>query len=86
MDDAVNVWVLLKHLVEGGFVGNIEVVEGGLLAADELDAVQDFGGRVVEIIGDDDFVVILQETEGREGADVACTTTMSPSVPAAVSR
>jgi hypothetical protein len=41
VDDIVNVWVLCKNLVEGGFVCDVAFVEGGSLAADELDAIDD---------------------------------------------
>jgi hypothetical protein len=43
VNDIVNVWVLLEHLVESSFIGNVALVKGWALAADELDAVDDFG-------------------------------------------
>jgi hypothetical protein len=39
VDNVINVWVLRKDLVEGGFVCNVAFVEGRPLAADELDAI-----------------------------------------------
>jgi hypothetical protein len=47
MDDIVDVWVLFKDLVERSLVCDIALVERRSLAADELDAVYDFLGRVV---------------------------------------
>lgn len=47
MDDVVNVWVLLENLVECGLILNVKLVEFRLLAANELDAVDDLLGRVV---------------------------------------
>ena len=76
MNDIVNVWVLVKDLVESGFVGDVALVEGRALAADELDAVDDFSRRVVEVVDNDDLVVCLEQGEGGEGADVAGTTVL----------
>lgn len=71
MDDAVNVGVGSKHLVEGSRVGDIGLDELGPLAADQFNAVDDFGGRVVQVVGDDNLVASLEEGEGREGANIA---------------
>ena len=79
VDDIVNVWVLLKHLVECRLICYIDLVEGWSLAADELDAVDDFWGGVVEVVDDDDLVVCFEEGEGCKGANVA-STTKPPSV------
>jgi hypothetical protein len=43
----------------------------GSLARDELDAVDDLFGGVVEVVDDDHFVVGLEQGQGCEGADVA---------------
>jgi hypothetical protein len=74
VDDIVNVWVLGKDLVQRGLVGDVALVEGWPLAADELDAVDDFLGGVVEVVDDDDLVVCLEERERCEGANVASAT------------
>lgn len=74
MDDVVNVGVLLEHLVERGLILDVELVELWLLAADELDAVDDLLGRVVEVIDDDDLVAGLEEGKRCERANVAGTT------------
>lgn len=74
VDDIVNVWVLGEDLVQRCFVCNITFVKGGSLAADELDAVDDFWRRVVEIVDDDDLVVCLKQGKCCEGANVACAT------------
>jgi hypothetical protein len=76
VDDIVDVGVLSKHLVQRGLVCDVAFVEGGALAADELDAVDDLGGGVVEVVDDDDLVVGFEERKGREGADVARATAM----------
>jgi hypothetical protein len=80
VDDIVDVWVLLKHLVERGLICNVDLVKGRSLAADELDTVHDFWGGVVEVVDDDDLVVCLEEGKGCEGANVAGSTAPS-SVP-----
>lgn len=61
MDDVVNVWMLIEHLVESFLVCNIEFIESGSLPADELNAVDYFLGGVIEAVDDDDLVVGLEE-------------------------
>lgn len=74
MNDAINIRMLLKHFIQSLLIGDIARVELGSLAANELDAVEDFVGGVVEVVDDDDLVVGLEEGEGGEGADVAGAT------------
>lgn len=74
MDNAVNVGVSLEHLVEVLLVGDIELNELGLLAADQLNAVQSLGGGVVQVVSNDDLVASLQQSEGGERANVARAT------------
>ena len=74
MDDIVNVWVLSEDLVERCLVCDVAFVEGGSLAADELDAVDDFWRGVVEVVDDDDLVICLKKGKGCEGANVASAT------------
>jgi hypothetical protein len=71
VNDAVNVGVGSKHLVEGSWVGDISLDELGLLAADQFNAVDDFDGRVVQVVSNNNLVASLEEGEGREGADIA---------------
>lgn len=71
VDHAVDGGVRREDGVEGGFVGDVDAVEGRAVAGDELDAVEGDGGGVVQVVDDDDVVVVLEEGEGREGADVA---------------
>lgn len=74
MNDVVNVGVLLEHLVESSLILDVKLVELGLLAADELNAVDDLLGRVVEVVNDDDLVASLEKSECCEGANVASAT------------
>jgi hypothetical protein len=74
VNDIVNIRVLLEHLIQGLLIGDVERVVLGFLAADQLNAVQDLFGGVVEVVDDDDLVVGLEESERGEGADVAGTT------------
>ena len=71
VNDAVDGRVLFKDAVKGRLVGDIEVHKGRPLAADELDAVEDLVGRVVQVVGHDHLVVGLEQRERREGPDVA---------------
>lgn len=74
MDDAVNVGVGLEDLIEGGLVGDIQLSELGLLAGDQLDALEGLGGGIGQVVGDDDLVASVEEGEGGEGADIARST------------
>ena len=60
MDNAVNLGMRIEDLVERGLVGYVDIVEGGSLAADKLDAVDGNGRGVIEVIDDYDIVVILE--------------------------
>lgn len=44
MDHIVNVWVVVENFVKSSLVCDVELVELGPLAADELNAVDDFLG------------------------------------------
>lgn len=72
MNHVVDVAVLFEHGIESSLVGDIEVHKLRPLTADELDAVEDFGGGVVQIVRNHCFVACFEEREDREGADVAC--------------
>lgn len=74
MDNVVNIWVLLEDLVERSLILNVELVELWLLAADELNAVDDLLRGVVEVVDDDDLIASLEESERCERANVAGTT------------
>lgn len=74
MNDAVNLGVSRKDLVELLLVGDVGLVELGSLAANELNAVEGDLGRVVETVYNDNLVAILQECKRCEGANVAGAT------------
>jgi hypothetical protein len=74
VDHIVNVGVVVKDLVESSLVADVGLVELGSLAADELNAVDDFLGGVVETVDDDDLVVGFEEGQSGKGANVACAT------------
>lgn len=71
MNDAVNGRVLVKDVVEGLFIGNVDVVEGRTAAAKLLDAVEDDFERVVEVVDNDDVVIVFEESQSGKGANVA---------------
>jgi hypothetical protein len=66
--------MLLEHLVEAGLIGDIDFVKSRALLGDQLDAIQDNLGRVVEAVDDDDVVAMLEEGNCGERADVASAT------------
>lgn len=84
VDHAVNVGVLAEDLVQGSLVGDVDIVELGALAADELDAIDDFLGGVVDVVDDDDLVTSLEKRQRGEGANVASATVQCKSSCASV--
>lgn len=78
MNNAVNVGVCGKDLVEGRWVGDISLHELRLLAGDQLNAVDDLCRRVVQVVGDDNLVASLEQGQGREGPDVARSSKSEP--------
>lgn len=74
MNDIVNLWVLLENLLQLGLVGDVDVVDLWLLAANKLNAVCDLFERVVVVVYDDDIVSGLEESEGSERTNVSGTT------------
>ncbi|GKT45248.1 uncharacterized protein ColSpa_05429 [Colletotrichum spaethianum] len=86
VDDAVDLGVLLEDGIEAGLVGNVDLVEVGALAAQELDAVDGDLGRVVEAVDNDHIVAVLEQGEGGEGANVAGTTASHQDARLAIAR
>lgn len=74
MDNIVNIRMLVENLIQPLLVRDIARVVLGSLARNELDAVDDFFGGVVEVVDDHDLVVGFEESERGEGADVAGAT------------
>lgn len=74
MDHGVDGRVLLEDLAQRLLVGDVDLVELGAAAADELDAVERDLGRIVEVIDYDDIVAVLEKRQRRERANVAGAT------------
>lgn len=74
MDDAVDLGVSLEDLVEAVLLGDIDLNEVGLLAADGLNAVQSLSRGVVQVVSDNNLVISLQQGQSGERANVARTT------------
>lgn len=71
MDNIVNVGVLLEDLIQSGLIGDINIVESGALATDELDAIDDLLRRIVEIIDNYNLVIGFEERENCKGTNIA---------------
>lgn len=74
MDNVVDIRVLAEDLVQGLLIVDVNIVKLRLLAADELDAVDNFLRGIAQIVNDDNFVVGLEQRKRREGANVASAT------------
>lgn len=75
VDDIVDVWVFIEDSVQRLLVGDVDFLVLWSLAADELDSVQHFVGRIVEVVYNDDLVVGFEKRKGCERANVARATT-----------
>lgn len=71
MDDAVNIRMVLKNLIEGAIVGDVEVVKLRSLAANQLNPVDSLFGRIVQIVGNDDLVPGFQQSQCGERSYVS---------------
>jgi hypothetical protein len=74
VDDAVDGGVLGEHLVQSLLVCDVNLVEVGTAAGQQLDAVEGDLGGVVEAVYNDDIVAGVQQGQSREGANVARST------------
>ena len=57
MNDTVNVWVCLEDIVEPSLIRNVKLEEFWSLAANEFNAIDDFFGRIIEVVRENDLVV-----------------------------
>jgi len=84
VDDAVDIRMSCKHLVESGFIGNVKFAEIRPLSTDEFDAIDGLLRGVVEVVRYHDFVVGLKQRKRCERTDVpsaaAATSMKAPSV------
>lgn len=78
MYDAVKIWMRLENLVKVFLFPYVDVEVLGSLAADELNAIDDFFRSIVEIVHNHDLVVSLQQCKGCEGANVAASSGSQP--------
>lgn len=70
MDDAVDIRVCLEDSIEILLFPDVDVIEFGCLARDELDTIDCLFRRVLEVIHNDDFVARFEEGKGGERANV----------------
>lgn len=71
MDHIVNIWVVGEDLVQALLVCDVDIVQSWANTRDHLNAIDDFIGRVVQVVHNDNLVASLNEGESGEGADVA---------------
>lgn len=84
MDNTVNIGMRLEDLLKRWLVGDIDLVENGPLAAQQLDAVQADLGRIVQAVYNNHIVAMLEKRQGRERSDVACATVVDDIVSTAI--
>lgn len=74
MNDRVNVGMRAEDLVKGRLVGDVDGVEFRALAGEELEPVDAFFRRIVQVVDDDDLVASFEQLEDGERANVAAAT------------
>lgn len=84
VDNTVNIGMRLKDLLKSWLIGDIDLVEDGPPAAQQLDAVQANLGRIVQAVDDNHIVSVLEEREGSERSDVASATVVEDIVSTAI--
>jgi hypothetical protein len=71
VDHIVDIWMLVKDLVQSDLMGKVDSMEFWSHASEKLDAADDLVRGVVEIVNDDDLVASLDERKDGEGTNVA---------------
>lgn len=84
MNNTVDIRMRFEDLLECWLIGDIDLVEDGPLAAQQLDAVQADLGRIVQAVDNNHIVAVLEKSEGRERSDVACATVVEDIVSTAI--
>lgn len=84
MDNTVDIGMRLEDLLERRLIRDIDLVEDGPLAAQQLDAVQADLGRIVQTVDDNHIVAVLEKCERRERSDVACATVVEDIISTAI--
>lgn len=74
MDHAVDIRIRGEDLVKRGFIGDVNVVVGRSSAGQQFNAANDFLGRIVLIVNDDNLVASFDEGYGGEGTNIPRST------------
>lgn len=74
MNHIIDIRVLAEDFRKASLVGDVDLVEVRSFSRDELDPVDAFLRRIVQVVDDDDLVVSFQQREDGEGTDVSCST------------
>ena len=77
MDNAVNLWVVLKHLINRLLICNVQMLELGALPTDQLYAIIDLGRGVVQVVGHHNVVAGFKQRKGCERTNVTGSTAQS---------
>lgn len=70
--------MLFENLIQALLIGDINVIELGLLPTDELDTVKNFLRRIVQVVYDDNIVASGQKLQRGEGADISSSSGIRP--------
>ena len=66
MNHRVDLRVLLEDLLQRSRVRDVDIVEGRALSREELNTVEGFLGRVVEVVNNHNIVSRLKKLKGGE--------------------
>lgn len=71
VNHAVYGGVFVEERIESLLVCDRQILKGGSLSTQKLDAIDGLDRGVVEIVGDDDFIAGLEQGKGSERPNVA---------------
>lgn len=74
MDNTVDLRMRLKDFLERRLIDDVDFIEIRSLSTEQLDAVEDYFGRVVEAVDNNDVVAMFEECQRGEGTNVAGAT------------
>lgn len=77
MHDCFNFGILCEDVAKSLLVADVDIVEMGTTATECLNTVEWDGAGVMKVIDDDDVIVVFEECEGSERANVACAAEIS---------
>jgi hypothetical protein len=75
MNHAINVWMFREYFIKSCLIGNIEIIEIRFLSTDEFDTIENFGGRIVQVVRNDNLIACFKQGQCCERTNISGSTT-----------